>query len=175
MNFYRKLSALFLVVVCTIALSSCSSSDSKEKTSTTTSNKDVTIVVKNRSTTNGTQTTDTLDKKIEKTITSHLTAALNEGTSNKDLFAAGVAEKAAQDFPDNSDAKKNSVDVSYSYMASNNPNEATVVADITQTVTDKNNETITRTGKIFFDTSGLILGFSFPDSTTTTTAPKAST
>ncbi len=173
MTFLRTtlISTLFVAVL--LSVSSCSDVQNREKKSESSTGAVANIKVVNRTTTTGAQTTETLDKKIEKAVTKNLSQVLIVGATDESLFVEGLASTATTDLPDNENAKKNSADVSLHYMASDNENDEVVVADITQTITDKSDTKSTRAGKIFFDTQGLILGYSFPD-TTPTSAPKAS-
>jgi hypothetical protein len=160
-----RLSILVLVLV--LAISACSDvqnrSEDKEAPQAA-----LAMKVLERSTTDGSTTTDEFDDKLEKAVMATLTKAFISGTSEKKLFDEAIVADAQSDFPNNKKAQDNAVDVSLHAMKSPEKNVGIVVADISQTTKSEQGATSTRSGKIYLDENGTIIGFSFPDETPTT-------
>ena len=155
-------------------LSSCSDVQNREKRSSAQkSDSTLSLRVSSRSTTNGTQSTNTFDSTIEKKVTKTLSQVLITGATKSDLFSPSAEQDAADTFPNNKEAQKNTVTVAYSYMASDNADNSLVVADISQSLTDKKGNKVTRAGKVYFDITGVIIGYTLDDVPVTTTTPKA--
>ena len=169
----HRILSLCLCVACVLSISACSDVQNREKKKTEKVNgAAISVEVVARTTTKGTTTTKDIDSKIENTVRKNLVQALVKGAVDKDLFSASALVHAGEEFPDNTSAKKNTVKVTYDLLASDNKDEEVVVTEITQSVVPKSGEKITRSGRIFFDIQGNILGYSFDDVTgsqTTTT------
>ncbi len=161
-------------VLIALLISSCSDVQNREKRPfSKKTGSTLSLRVTSRSTTTGTQTVNTLDSAIEKKVAKTLSQVLITGATKSDLFSQSAVTDAGSSFPNNKAAKKNTVTVAYSYMASDNTNDSVVVADISQSLTDKSGKKLTRAGKIFFDVSGVIIGYTLDDVPVTTTTPKA--
>lgn len=174
-----SLRVLLLCIVIVFGSTSCSGVKNREKKSTDESAKGATISVKviSRSTTTGSKTSDNLDTDIEKKITKTLTKSLINGQNAPALFSKEALAAASSSFPNNKAALKNEVVVSFSFWSNNDKDQDIVVADISQTVRHKTKPKIVNKGKIYFDSSGLIIGFDLdkttPDSETSNTKDQA--
>lgn len=166
-------------MVVATGLTSCSGLNNRVKKSSAENPKGATISVKviSRSTTTGSKTTETFDTDIEKTITKTLTKSLINGHSDPDLFSKEAFATASSSFPNNKTALKNNVEVSLFFWSNENKEQEIVVADISQTVKQKTKIQTVNKGKIYFNNSGLIIGFDLekttPDSEATTTKDQA--
>lgn len=164
-------------LVFAVALSSCSDVQNREKKTIKDSYNGASISLKilKRSTTSGTKTTEEFDSKLEKVITKSLTKSLINGSDDKALFSKEAFAKAQAAFVNNKTAAKNTAEVSLYHMSTNSDDDV-IVAEVSQKVTSKSKVKTTHAGKIYFDKTGLIVGFDFEqatDSTTTTAKEQA--
>lgn len=168
----RILMSLMCIVVA-LSITSCSVFKNREKESSDEAPKGASISVKvvSRSTTVGTKTTKTIDSDIEKKITKTLTKSLINGLNDRKLFTKDAFKKASSTFLDNNAALNNDVEVSFFHWSNKDKNKDIVVADISQTIQDKNKNKITNNGKIYFNNDGLIMGFDLKKQTPNSASP----
>lgn len=166
----RSYRPILLITLCLFLLgtASCSNGNDSSETKTTSSGIDGTIKfqVTAKSTTTDGKTEQVLNNQIEKNLTKTLTQVLINGQNKTDLFVGTAAQAISTTFPNYSKAKNNQASVAYSYMDSQDPNNQLAVADITQSIKTKDGKNISRSGKIYLDSTGKILGYDYADQTT---------
>lgn len=120
------------------------------------------ITVGKTTTTQGTKTTDGMDADLQKLITKTLSSITGEGTKNTKLFTEDSLVAAKDVFVSRAGAKTNETQATLNHMKSDKESESLVVAEISQKIV-KDGKTTNLTGKIYFDTSGVVIGFDIND------------
>lgn len=159
MKFLRIPFTLSLVVFISLLIGACSDVQNREKESSPVDTSAISLKVNARTTTEGTETTETLDPKIEKEVTKTLTKVLVGSTEQSKLFTATALTNAKETFVNNKDTKSNDVVASYDFLKNENPENEVVVVTFNENLVDSKNNKTSRKGKIYFNSSGVILGF----------------
>ena len=155
-------------ILTVLTITSCSDAQNRKDSNNENSFKgsSVSIKVISRSTTLGTETTPKLDKDIEGRVTKTLSQVLISGEGKQDLFSQESRPLMPGSFPNYKKAEQNTADVEFSFLNSTIDVEKVVVASLTQKIKMSDKEKITNIGKVYFNSSGIIVGFDL-----TTNAP----